>query len=181
MFWRTLIILSKRSPVKGAPGSSKEACAVKVVGIVPSPSAVFLAVLESTSAGLVCLFQDEWNLSEPDRLGDYVALRKRLVERLVQMHPDVVCITAFEPFSLMKGKPQASWFKTAEVRGFLAEAARSVVPATELRSKMTIKTSMGKSVEDCRKDDALWARLASDLPKKYRDAALLALSRIDEG
>ena len=166
----------------GAGGSLKELLAMKVVGIVPSPSAVLIAYLESTAGPTSCHFHDEWNLSGSDRLNDYVALRTRLVERLQQWRPDTVCITAFEPFALTKGRAQASWFKTAEVRGVVAEAARSVVSHTELRSKKTIKTSMhGKSVDECVKDDALWiARLAFTIPKKYREGALLALSRIDE-
>ena len=156
---------------------------MKVVGIVPSPSAIFVAFLDSTKTTIACPFHDEWNLSSADRPNDYVALRARLVEKLEQWRPDAVCITAFEPFALTKGRAQASWFKTAEVRGVVVEAARSVVPDTEVRSKRTIKTSMGgQSVETCVKDDAFWQRrLATSLPKKYRESALLALSRIDQG
>lgn len=155
---------------------------MKVVGIVPSPSAILIAFLDSTGTAIVCPFCDEWSLSAADRLDDYVALRARLVEKLEQWKPDTVCITAFEPFALTKGRAQASWFKTAEVRGVVAEAARSIVAATELRSKRTIKTSMeGKNVDACVKDDTLWQRLTGSLPKKYRESALLALSRIDEG
>jgi hypothetical protein len=153
---------------------------MKVVGIVPSPSSVIVTRLDSDQDGIVCAFHDEWKMTASDRLSDYVTLRARLVEKLQQWQPDAVCITALEPFALKMGKAQASWFKTAEIRGVVAEAARSVMQGTYLRPKVAVGKGMGgRRVDECIADDALWqGALNKEIPKKYRESALLALSWI---
>ena len=156
---------------------------MKVVGIDPSPRSVNIAFLEKTPDGVVCHFHDAWDIAAGDRLGAYVTVRKRLIENLQVWQPDSVCITAFEPMSLLKGKPGATWFKTAEVRGVIAEAARSLKKNVELRMRNTVKKSMDQgAVKDLLGNDAFWATaLTASIPKKYREPALLALSRIQQG
>jgi hypothetical protein len=156
---------------------------MKVVGIDPSPRSVSIAFLEALPAGVACQFHETWDIAPGDRLGSYVTIRKRLVEKLQLWAPQNVCVTAFEPITIKLGRPKTTWFKTAEVRGVVAEAARSLGKGVELRPRNTVKRCMDKGkVADLLVDDAFWATaLTSQIPKTYRQAALLALSRIRQG
>jgi len=153
--------------------------AMKVVGIVPSPSSVSIVLIDNGSGKPEAKYKDEWDVGE-DRLAGYGMIRSRLIEKLSQWMPDAVVITAFEPFSLRAGRANSSWFQTAEVRGMLSEAARSVVPDTEQVQKAAITRTIGKSkAEKYRTDDGFWnAQFGPGFPKKYRDAALLVFTRI---
>lgn len=156
---------------------------MKVVGLDPSPKSVNVVFLEKTADGVICQFHEAWDIPKGDRLAGYVKLRKRIVEKLTGWDPKSVCITAFEPIALKKGRPKASWFKTAEMRGVVAEAARSLGDGVELRQRATVKKRMDKrKVADLLVDEEFWATaLTAAIPKKYREAALLALSRIRQG
>jgi hypothetical protein len=156
---------------------------MKVVGLLPSPSLVQVALVEGDPTTFTVPFRDEWKLADEGRLDDYVEIRKRLVEHMSHWNPDAVCIVPLEGFALSKGRPTMPWFKTAELRGVLAEAARSAGVATEFRNEATVSASLGlKTAAEYRRDDVFWDRnVGTGFLKKYRDVVLVAVSRIRQG
>src|SRR5712671_5843239 len=98
---------------------------MKVVGILPSTSLVQVVLVEGDKVTFTVPFREEWKLADDRRLDDYVEIRKRLVERMKQWKPDMACVVQLEGFALKKARPTMSWFKTAELRGVVAEATTS--------------------------------------------------------
>jgi hypothetical protein len=69
--------------------------------------------------------------------------------------------------------------QTAELRGVLAEAARAAGATVEFPFRATVNANIGQRDSDAYvKDDTQWAHLGTDFLKKYRVAAVLALSRV---
>jgi hypothetical protein len=156
---------------------------MKVVGLLPSTSVVQVVLVDGDKTSFTVPFREEWKLADDKRLDDYVEIRKRLVERMKQWKPDVACVVQLEGFALKKARPTMAWFKTAELRGVLAEASRSEGIATEFRSEANVTASLGaKKAADYRADDAFWDKnVGADFLKKYREVVLVAVSRIWQG
>jgi len=152
---------------------------MKVVALLPSTNLVQVVLVEGDAAHFTVPFREEWKLADESRLDDYVEIRKRLVERLNQWKPDAACIVPLEAFALSKSRPTIAWFKTAELRGVLAEAARSAGVKTEYRSEANVTAALGSKAAGYRADDAFWDKnVGADFLKKYRDVVLVAVSRI---
>jgi hypothetical protein len=152
---------------------------MRVVGLLPSTNLVQVVLVDGDKTSFTVPFREEWKLADDRRLDDYVEIRKRLVERMRQWKPDVACIVQLEGLALKKARPTMSWFKTAELRGVLAEATASEGIATEFRTEANVTTSLGMKAADCRADNGFWDKnLGSDFLKKYREVVLVALSRI---
>jgi Holliday junction resolvasome RuvABC endonuclease subunit len=153
---------------------------MRVVGLRPSTNVVQVVLVDGDKASFTVPFREEWKLADDERLNDYVEIRKRLVERMRRWKPDAACIEQLEGLALTM-RPSMSWFKTAELRGVLAEATASEGIATEFRTDKNVTASIGTKAAECRADNAFWDKnLGSDFLKKYRQAVLVALSRIWE-
>jgi hypothetical protein len=137
---------------------------------------------------IVLDYTDEWKLADDDRLSWYAELRSRLVERIARTKPDCVVILSLEPAALIGGSNvRMSWFETAEVRGVLAEGARTACANVELRSNGGVTRALNpprkkdapksRPAAEFLKDDSFWTSVSpASFAKKYREAALLALS-----
>lgn len=145
-----------------------------------------LVLVDSDGIVMTVPFKDEWKMSGPKREAWYAELRKRLIEHLQSIQPQMVAIAAVEPMALRRGV-SLSWFDTAEIRGVLAEAAHSAGIAVEIRSSAAITRALNpprkkgsppsKPSSDFLEDDAFWTEtIEGQLPKKYRKAALLAFT-----
>ena len=156
---------------------------MKVVGLLPSTNLVQVVLVDGDSASFTVPFREEWKLADESRLDDYVEIRKRVVERMNQWEPDIVCIVQLEGLALSKARPTMSWFKTAELRGVLAEASRSAGVETEFRTEAIVTASLGsKKAAEYRADDLFWnTNVGADFLKKYRQVVLVAFSRIRQG
>lgn len=154
---------------------------MRVAGITLSTKVMQIVLVDGDDVNFTVPFREEWVLSDDGqaRLDDYVEIRKRLTERLSAWAPAAVCIEPLEPMALRGRNARVSMFKTAELRGVVAEASRALDLQTEFRSK-SAKNEVGsvRNAEQYRKDDSFWKHLGNEFLKKYRDAALLALSRI---
>jgi hypothetical protein len=119
-------------------------------------------------------------VGEEQRLGDYGQMRLRIMEHLRAWEPDVVAIADLEPYALKMRRASLAMFRTAELRGVLAEASHSSGVETLLRTQKAIGEDLGtRSAGQYHADDAFWdTHVGSDFLKKYRDAVLLALSCI---
>ncbi|MGO8994558.1 MAG: hypothetical protein ACLQVI_14670 [Polyangiaceae bacterium] len=151
---------------------------MRVAGLLPSTNLVQVVLVDGNRTAFTVPFREEWKLADDRRLDDYVEIRKRLVERMKQWKPDVACIVQLEGFALKKARPTMSWFKTAELRGVLAEAITSAGIATEFRTEGSVTASLGAKAADYRANNAFWdTNLGADFLKKYRDVVLVAFSR----
>jgi len=163
---------------------------MKVIGLIPQTSSVLIAALESDRSSVALRYRDEWRLAGTDRPRWYGELRDRLIERIRSVGPDWVCVSPLEPMALRAGRARVSWFQTAEVRGVLAEAACAAGIRVEFRTQGAVTRSMSpappkgsgekrKSAAAFVSDDEFWSStIGDDFPKKYREAALLAISRM---
>jgi hypothetical protein len=162
-----------------------------VLVLAPQPKAVTILAADGDRSSIIIPFTDEWKMSGTDRPRWYGELRARLIERARSLAPQVLCIQQLEPMALKRGRPRISWFHTAEVRGVVAEAAHEVRTQVEFVTQGDVTRAMSptparesgkkrRPAADFMKDDSFWATvLRSELPKKYREAALLALSVMD--
>lgn len=159
---------------------------MRVVGVVPSTTAVTIVAVDSDGAQLTVGFKVEWKMAGASRAAWYAEVRTRFTEYMRSSPPACVSIAPVESMNLRYA--QASWFETAELRGVIAEAAHSAGIAVEMRSKADITRALNPPRQkggpravpaaDFEKDEAFWERVvAADLEKKYRQAALLAFSR----
>ncbi|MFC1654180.1 hypothetical protein ACFL2F_00095 [Myxococcota bacterium] len=156
---------------------------MRVLAISVKAATLQLVRAEGEDKKFTIPYKDEWSISGSNRLEDYVEVRKRLRERIETSMPDVICIAQLEAMALSMGRPTMAWFLAAELRGIVAEAACSTGVATEYRRKGAVSKSMGKrKAKEYAGDNDFWvSALGSKFPKKYRDTALLAVSRIREG
>jgi len=156
---------------------------MRVAALDPFSKGVYFVLVEGDAASFAVPFHEEWGMAEADdaRLQDLAEIRKRVVEHLVRMKPDAVCVTPFEPFALTKGKPSMAAFRTAELRGVLAEAACASGCPTEFRANRDVNAGIGqRKAGQYSKDDAFWAHLGKRFLKKFRDTAIVALSKVRE-
>jgi hypothetical protein len=113
---------------------------MKVVGIIPRGAGVQIAFVVGTADGFEVRHHDEWVVrQEEGRLDDYVQIRTRLIEHLRAWQPDYVCIAPLEPAALKfdpehpERRPTMAMFRTAELRGVVAEASTAFGAVTEFR------------------------------------------------
>jgi hypothetical protein len=160
------------------------------IGAIPSTSAVLLVAVEGDGESITVPYKDEWKLSGDDRSRWYAEVRARLIERIRTSKADFVCIEDLEPMALKNGKPTLAWFRTAELRGVLAEASHTATVPVELRTSGAVTRAMSpasprgsgikrRPAAEFLKDEAFWLKLLGDgFPKKYREGALLVLSKM---
>ncbi len=151
---------------------------MKVVGIEPAPGYVRIVLVEGDATSFSVPNHEEWTLASAERCDDYVEIRQRLVERINKWSPEAVCIEPLEPMALRRGIKGAS-VQTAELRGVLAEAARAAGAKVEFPLKAAVNARIGARDADAYvKDDTEWAHLGTEFKKKFRTAAVVALSRV---
>jgi hypothetical protein len=153
---------------------------MKVVGLNPSTTLVQVVLVEGDADNFSVPYREEWNLTSAERFEDYAQIRTRITERLTNWRADAVVVADLEPFALKRGKAQMSWFKTAELRGVLAEASHAAGTATEYRTQKSVGEDLGdRTAKEYQSDDTFWNKhLGDGFLKKYRQVVLLALSRI---
>lgn len=164
---------------------------MKVLSIDPSSKGLKLALVDGDAKAFKVPFKTTWPVDDEDRLASLVEIRKRLLETLAALAPDVVCVIPLEPMALRGGKrgsPDAvgrarmSWFHTAELRGVIAEGARSTIKAVEFRAKAAVTRGMGGRGASFIDDEAFWEKeLGPDFPKKYREVVLVGVSKLRQG
>lgn len=163
---------------------------MQALGIVPSTSSVIVVAVDGDLGGITVPYKDEWKMSGPKREAWYAELRKRLIEKVQCNQPDVVVITSVEPMALRQGVSM-SWFETAEVRGVLAEAAHAAGVAVDIRGLAAVTRALNppktkgsppsRPASEFIDDDAFWTKIVNEqLPKKYRKAALFAVSSLNK-
>jgi hypothetical protein len=151
---------------------------MRVVGVELVAAAVRVVLVEGDVSSFTVPDREELVLSSDDRPTDYVEVRKRLIERVRQWKPQVVCIEPLEPGAMRRGVRGAT-IQAAELRGVVAEAARSAGVPVEFHYRASVNANIGVRDADAYvKDDTEWSHLGPGFLKKFRTAALLALSRI---
>jgi hypothetical protein len=151
---------------------------VKVVGIELDTASARVVLVDGDKVTFTVPSSEEWQLASNDRPGDYVEIRKRLVERISGWQPDMVCIEPLEPFAL-KRRIKMALVSTAELRGVLAEAVRSTGALVSFPFKASVNADIGtRDATAYVKDNAKWSHLGPDFKKKFRPAVVLALSHI---
>jgi hypothetical protein len=163
------------------------------IGLVAHTSSVEVVVVEATGEAVTVPYRDEWKVGEDERPRWYAELRTRLTERLRTPLADFACIEDLEPMALKKGTPVKSWFKTAEVRGVLAETVFSMGVEVEYWSSGDVTRALSPappkgsgikrpSAASFVANDSFWDELVKDpLPKKYREATLMVYARLKAG
>lgn len=151
---------------------------MKVVAFFPKHGELQVVLVDGTRDAFKIDFYEGWSVGDEDRIADYVSIRKRVAERVQSWAPDAVCIAPQEPAAL-RGGARLAMFATAELRGVVAEASRSVCSMTLYRTAAKVSKSIGdRKTAEYIDDEAFWR--GHDLPKKFRGAALIALSYMSE-
>ena len=151
---------------------------MRVVGVELVATAVRVVLVDGDVSSFTVPDREELVLSSEDRPADYVEVRKRIVERVRSWKPEVVCIEPLEPSGMRRGVKGAT-IQAAELRGVVAEASRAAGVPVEFHYRATVNANVG--VRDANayvKDDTEWTHLGPTFLKKFRTAAVLALSRI---
>lgn len=150
---------------------------MKVVGIELSTAVMRMVLVDGDKNAFAVPFRDEWELTSANRCDDYVQIRIRVVERIKRWEPDVVCIEPLESMALRNAN--GAMIQTAELRGILAEAARSTGAVIEFPIKAVVNSHLGThDAKGFARDDTQWSHLGKDFLKKFRPAATIAVSRI---
>jgi len=154
-----------------------------VYAFEPKPKETLVVAVKGDATVQEVTFSDTFVLSNQDRAIALSAFSKR-VEQFVQTgQPDLVVVKPLENRAVTgtgKRNIKPSWFDTAEVRGVILAASAGAAVKVELRTAADVTRTTGdRKAKEYVTDDDFWDReIAGAPPKKYRKAALMAISAL---
>jgi hypothetical protein len=158
---------------------------VKVIGIEPQPRGVRFVVLVRDRLQTTIPLRESYEFSESeDRSRGISQIRERLLAMLRNQQPDAIAIKQLEQEALRSQKRNVSmgWFHSAELRGMALEVSFSSNVRTHQWDLGTVTRTVGhgrKAAELADDADFFRSTFLSEVPKGFRQAALIALSLLE--
>jgi hypothetical protein len=155
-----------------------------VLALEPHSDHVLVVMVQLDGADPTIRLYDTYDLGSAGRPAGLAAIRTRIHELVSSKRPELVVVKDSEALTpATKKYVAASWFRTAEVRGVVLEAAHTAGARTEARGAAAVSRTIGaRRGKEYVADDRYWAEQVRGTltNKKYRPAALMAISALKQ-